>query len=383
MPYAARMIRSLRLPAVAVLTAALAAFAPAAAQAAKKHSRTPTKIGHVFVIVLENESADATFAPDSKAPYLAKTLRAKGVFVPNYYGTTHVSQGNYTAMISGQGPTTQIQVDCPTYAPFVSTGTGSDGQLLGSGCVYPSSVPTIAGQLKAKKLTWKGYMEDMGNNVARDGAATCAHPALGAADQTLKASVGDQYATRHNPFVYFQGITGSSDCAKNDVPLTRLTGDLKSIKKTANFNLISPNLCHDGHDEPCVNGEPGGLESMNTFLQAWVPKITSSAAYKKDGMLIVTFDEAEIFGTGADNTNIPNAPKYPNVTANSLTGGTGGGRVGAVILSKRTKPGTTTQKAYNHFSLLGSVEGIFGLKKLGYAAHASTPLFGKDIFSVK
>ncbi len=372
------MLRSLRLPVLAALITTTALLVPSVAVAKTK----VPPIGHVFVIVLENESAGSTFGPTSQAPYLAKTLKSKGVFVPNYYGVTHVSLGNYIAMISGQGSTPQTQVDCPVYAPFVSTGTGADGQALGAGCAYPASVPTVASQLKAKKLTWKGYMEDMGNNPARE-SATCAHPVLDAPDPTLRASVGDQYATRHNPFVYFTGITGSSDCAKNDVPLTKLAGDLKSIKKTGNFNLISPNLCHDGHDEPCVDGQPGGLVSANSFLQTWVPKITSSAAYKKDGMLIVTFDEAEAAGAEADSTGIPNSPTFPNVTANSLTGGAGGGRVGAVILSHHTKAGTTTQKNYNHFSLLGSVEGVFGLKKLGYAARSATPLFGKDIFSVK
>ena len=35
---------------------------------------TPS-VGHVFVIVLENEDAGTTFAPGSPVPYLATTLR--------------------------------------------------------------------------------------------------------------------------------------------------------------------------------------------------------------------------------------------------------------------------------------------------------------------
>ena len=58
----------------------------------------------MFVIVLENESAAVTFGPDSPAPYLAKTLTARGAFVPNYYGVGHASLDNYIAMISGQAP---------------------------------------------------------------------------------------------------------------------------------------------------------------------------------------------------------------------------------------------------------------------------------------
>ena len=47
---------------------------------------------------------------------------------------------------------------------------------MGHGCVYPAGVRTVADQLEAKGLTWKGYMEDMGNDPARDNGSTCAHP---------------------------------------------------------------------------------------------------------------------------------------------------------------------------------------------------------------
>jgi hypothetical protein len=40
----------------------------------------------------------------------------------------------------------------------------------------------------------------------------CRHPALGSVDDTKKAKVGDQYAARHNPFVYFHGIIDSPTC---------------------------------------------------------------------------------------------------------------------------------------------------------------------------
>ena len=52
---------------------------------------------------------------DSAAPYLARTLRAKGVLLTHYYGTAHHSLGNYLAQISGQGPDYATQHDCATY----------------------------------------------------------------------------------------------------------------------------------------------------------------------------------------------------------------------------------------------------------------------------
>ena len=79
-----------------------------------------------------------------------------------YYGTAHNSQPNYVAQISGQGPNLQMQADCQIYSQFVQLTTVAPGQAVGTGCVFPASVPSLPGQLTAAGLTWKGYMEDMG-----------------------------------------------------------------------------------------------------------------------------------------------------------------------------------------------------------------------------
>ena len=55
-------------------------------------------------------------------------------------------------------------------------------------------------------------MQDMGNDPARE-AATCGHPAVGSADGTQKATARDQYAARHDPFVYFHSIIDSPRAA--------------------------------------------------------------------------------------------------------------------------------------------------------------------------
>src|SRR5437764_1099564 len=83
-----------------------------------------------------------------------------GQVIANYYGITHESLGNYIAMASGQASNPQTQADCMFYSEFVPGTIGADEQAIGSGCVYPHPVTTIANQLEAKGLTWKGYMED-------------------------------------------------------------------------------------------------------------------------------------------------------------------------------------------------------------------------------
>jgi len=340
------------------------------------------KIGHVFVIVLENENADVTFGPDSPAPYLAEGLPARGVFLPNYYGVTHLSLGNYVAMVSGQGSNPQTQADCMVYSQFAGGAFGLDGQALGNGCVYPPTVKTIADQLTASGLTWMGYMEDMGNDTTRE-AALCGRPQLNTQDNTQNATPTDQYAARHNPFVYFHSIVDDPvSCEQHDVPLDRFETDIRSARTTANFSFITPNLCHDGHDTPCKNGEPGGLVSADTFLRRWVPIILKSPAYTRDGMLVVTFDEAEAQGSNQDASACCNQAQFPNTPNNGgPVPGMGGGRVGAVVLSRYSGPGTVSQTPYNHFSLLRTLESLFHLPYLGYANTPDPGTFGSDVFN--
>ena len=137
------------------------------------------KIGHVFVIVLENEGFNTTFGTAAQqnpaTQFLAQTLPSQGVLLSQYYGTGHVSLDNYIAMISGQSSTVQTHVDCTFYDDFKLTGVTPDGQAIGTGCVYPAQFKTLADQLTAARFTWKGYMEDMGLNPKRE-QTTCGQP---------------------------------------------------------------------------------------------------------------------------------------------------------------------------------------------------------------
>ncbi len=338
-------------------------------------------VRHVFVIVLENESYASTFGAPAADPYLAQTLPAKGALLTQYYGTGHESNDNYVSLVSGQGPNPENQADCQVYDDFAGTGpTTVDGQAVGQGCVYPQQVQTIGNQLTENGLTWKGYMEDMGNDPARE-AKTCGHPALNAEDTTQSPEPGDGYATRHDPFVYFHSIIDDpAYCAAHVVALPQATADFARTSTTPNLSFIVPNLCDDGHDYPCKNEPTPGasaLDDIDRFLSTWVPRITSSPAFKKDGLLVVTFDESE--GPQSDASACCGELPGPNTSLPGITG-LGGGRVGAVLLSPFIKPGTVSSTPYNHYSLLGSIENAFGLPRLGYAATTSAT-FGPDVYT--
>jgi hypothetical protein len=377
-------------------------------------------IKHVWVITLENKSFDTTWGAASQAKYLNQTLKPQGAFLSNYFGIGHVSQGNYIAMMSGQPLDLSTQGDCQKYTDFTQTGTVDNGIAVGDGCIYPAAVKTLPDQLTAKGLSWRGYMEDMGNTAGRE-ESKCGRPlvngqvVIGGTDGTQSATAADQYAARHNPFVYFHSLVDSGDCAKYVAPLTQLTADLAGTS-VPNFSFITPNLCNDAHDgdgtgaagKGCKDGTAGGLTSADAFLALWVPKIMASAAYKDGGLIIINFDEGDVpvtvstdatgktiytvTGTGDACCNQPLGPNVTrpysqtipvSATMNYVLNfvGTGGDRVGALLLSPYITAGTSSSVPYNHYSLLKSLEDMFSVGAyLGYAGQSGLAAFGKDVF---
>jgi len=349
-------------------------------------------VKHIFVIVLENESYSATFGDPAGYPYLAGTLVKRGALLPNYYATGHDSNDNYVSLVSGQPPNLSNQADCQSFTNFVSNSVLHNGVQTGIGCVYPAAIKTIGNQLTAKGITWKAYEQDMGNKPSRESAA-CGHPAINSPDHTEAAAPGDGYATRHDPFVYFHAVIDNrSYCDAHVVALGSPTGampsaslpgetglatDLKRAATTPAFSFITPNLCQDGHDYPCVNQQSGASvgADVDGFLRTWVPKITSSPAFKQGGLLEITFDEA----ADSDTSSCCGEAAGPGA-ANPGIAGPGGGRVGALLISPYIRAGTVSRRPYNHYSSLASWEQLLGLKRLAYAATVRST-FGADVFT--
>jgi hypothetical protein len=468
--------------AVCVGSFQLSASATAGEQEEIERAAVPAgAIEHVLVINMENEDFKKTFAPDSPAVYLNSTLLKQGQLIVNYFGTSHVSLGNYVSQVSGQGTNPSLNNDCldmrslskpPLVGGFTDVFPGTDstdqvrfpGQVVGSGCVFPAptssthGAQTIGDQLdrmhKRERedkdddrlaLNWRSYAEDMGDDPARDygvpdplGGTACAHPAIGGIDNSNSAAANDQYATRHNPFVYFHSVIDDAErCAKHVVPLGKLTvgtngapdqfrghlyNDLKHLETTPKFMFVTPNLCNDGHDANCVGPNVegtknaaglnvGGLVSADLWLKHWMPMIFASPAYRSGKMLVViTFDESGLVDSRAcekANQADCNSPTGPNVTnpgfspilalfglqktptANFVYAG--GGQVGAVMFNKRfIEPGSVnTTGSYNHFSALRSYQDILGITRggddgkghLGFAAMPGLKPFGKDVFN--
>jgi hypothetical protein len=220
-------------------------------------------------------------------------------------------------------------------------------------------------------LRWKGYLDDM--------ERSCQHPRRDSQDHTQQATPKHNYATRHNPFVYFRSIIGRpAYCKRHVVKLGALPRDLAHVRHTPNLVYITPDLCHDGHDAPCADGRPGGLKSVNSWMRTWVPRILHAPAFRRNGMLVITADESD--GPQADSSACCGEGASTNSPMPGIVG-PGGGRIGALVISRYVAPHTWSTTPYNHYSLLGSIEEVFGLHKLGYARADGVDTFGLDVYN--
>jgi hypothetical protein len=292
-------------------------------------SGTPVgAVKHVWLIILENKSYDATFSGLNQNSYLWKTLPSQGALLKNYYGTGHFSLDNYTSMVSGQGPAPADQNDCPVYADqhgsvvtgtetkdqstsdrgqFAETGApyanpvaggAQEGTHGGTGCVYPAAVPTLFNQLDAAGLPWKGYAQDLGNPDAT-GAAHAVNKCGGPGDPSGtgvanpgSANATDQYVPKHFPFPWFESLLSSpQDCSSSQIVNLDSSGaglvhDLQSEATTPAFSWITPDNCSDAHDAVCAgNNLSGAFDSsgqpnyMPSGLPAYQPEATQPTNY--------------------------------------------------------------------------------------------------------
>jgi hypothetical protein len=281
------------------------------------------RFGHVFVVIGEN--TERSEISTTSMPYLAGTLGPTAASLTNYDAVTHASLANYIAMTSGQYTSCQ-QDDKPP-----------------SEC--HQDVDNLFNELDAAGLTWRAWMQSM--------PAPCGLEDAGSAP--------NEYAVKHDPAVYYDGIEGaggqwsatqpSAGCLANVLPTgDGGTNDTSALDRAlasgdvGDLNLIVPNLCEDAHDN--CGGSPVALTQFDDFLAREVPKILASPAFGPRGVLIVTFDE----GT---------------------TDQGGGGNVGMYVRSPLVTPGTSDQPT-NHYSLLRTLEQGFGISTyLGGAASAA------------
>ncbi|KAG1449055.1 hypothetical protein G6F46_010987 [Rhizopus delemar] len=198
----------------------------------------------VVIIVFENQDYDVA----AKDKYLSTlTSKYKGMALTNYLATTHPSQPNYIAMISGS-----------------TKGTNEDDE---------SNInrKTIVDLLEAKGISWKTYQEDYPGNCNKK--------------MDIKG-----YARKHNPFISFKNIQSSKSRCANIVNSKQLDKDIKD-NSVPQFVFYTPNIDNDAHDTNMAYG--------SRWLKKFLSNRINKKAFNKNTMFVVTFDEDD----GASDNN--------------------------------------------------------------------------------
>jgi phosphatidylinositol-3-phosphatase len=256
---------------------------------------------HVAVVVLENAEYSDVIGSRA-APYINGLARRHGL-ATQMYGISHPSLPNYLALTGGS--TYGVTSDC------------TDCTVPGTG---------LAGQLNAKGISWKAYME----NLPR--------PCF------TGASAGD-YAKKHDPVVYYRRLAANRADCERVVPLDQLSAD-EHAHALPKFIWVTPNLCHDMHD--C------SLSTADSFLARLLPPLLARLGH--DGLLFLTWDE----GTTNDGCCRLAA----------------GGHVATILAGPGARIHARLRTPADHYSVLQTIEDLFGVSRLRGAACTCTPSLG-------
>ncbi len=349
------------LAAASLVAAVVVPIASAAAHSPSSGEHAAVK--RIFVIMLENHS-QSTVIGDPNAPFISGLADTYGE-ATNYYGVTHPSQPNYVATITGQLDINRMN-DIPS---------------------NHFDWPNLVDQLESHGRTWGAYMDSM--------------PTAGYTGFTAPDSVA-LYTNKHNPFVLMDDVLSSPARLAKIKPYTDLAKDLNS-SHAPDFVWISPNQCNDmhggvyveiaGHPEtPCPYGsavddefDAALKQKADSFVHGAVDTIRSSKAWTGNSAIFILTDESDFSGSAtdtdlwADVSGCCDSPGYGSAPglpegyilidngSHPWTGPFGGGLIPAIVVARNGVGGLKDATPYNHYSLLRTIEQVWGLGYLGYA----------------
>jgi phosphatidylinositol-3-phosphatase len=211
----------------------------------------------------------------------------------------------------------------PSLPNYLALTGGSTFGFAGSDCMTCSvSARNLVDELEAAGISWKAYMQDL--------PSVC----------SFKTSSGG-YIRRHDPFMYYRDIAHNRSRCRNIVPATELWRDL-TRHSLPRFIWLSPNVCDDMHSCSTYTGD--------LYLRKVIPRLLAQLG--PHGILFVTWDE------GTTNSACCKIAQ--------------GGHILALIAGPGARPGARSEVAYDHYSLLRTIEDLWDLPKLGYAACSCT-----------
>ncbi len=313
------------------------------------------RLDRVFIIVLENHSAKSVIG-DPNTPYISSLAQQYGD-ASNYYGVTHPSEPNYIAMTSGSNWYTNT--DNPANR-FDHT--------------------NIVDELEAHHISWAAYMDAM--------------PAGDQLADFWPSSTDPLYASKHDPFALYTDVRDDPARLADIKPYTDLASDLNR-PHAPRYVYIVPDQCNDmhggvydaiaGHPEtPCpyntVNDDPADIllkHNADVFVRGAVTTIMSSRAWTRHSAIFIVSDEGDYTGNAVNGgwdspagcCDSPVLPAGdPDISATWPGGIYGGALVPAIVVDPSGRRHFTSDVAYNHYSMLRTIEDDWGLPELGFTS---------------
>lgn len=220
----------------------------------------------------------------------------------------------------------------PSQPNYVALTAGTRAGVNGDGNVTVD-LKNIADLLDAKGKTWKAYAE--------------AYPGgcfLGRSSGT--------YVRKHVPFLSFRDITSDDARCARVVDASAFADDV-AAGTLPDYSFFVPDLNDDGHDTD--------VSTADGWLSRNIGPLLSNAAFMKGTLIVITFDENDFFVRKGDPAG------KVDVTGN---------RVYAALVGDMVAPGSTSNDAYDHYSLLRTIEDGLGLGTLGQNDARATPIAG-------
>ena len=330
------LVTRIGIPAAMILALAAALVVPQANLAhADGGNRSDLKnFQHVFIIMMENTGYKSLIG-NPHAPWINFAAATYGL-AKNYFGVTHPSQPNYIAATSGS-----------------TNGVLNDNDTT-------INVTNIVDQIEASGRTWKAYMQSLslcnGNLLAH--------------------ACGNQlYERKHDPFVSYQDVQNNPARMANIVDFSQFATNLAN-NTVPDYSWISPDQCHDMHGRAATPSDPCDFSQVqsliatgDTFLSTTVNAIMNSSAWNGNSVIFITWDESDFTGSGpfgfGDTSGCCDSPP-----------GDGGGHVVTLTISHSDHSARTSSVAYNHYSMLSTIEGGWKLGCLAFTCDTAnvTPM---------
>lgn len=280
------------------------------------------KVDRLIVIVLENQEATSILSrkqSESKTPRLWKLAQQQRI-ATNYFGVTHPSEPNYISMIAGD----DFGWDSDAGSCFT--------KKIKVSC-HKTSAPNIVDDFEAKHISWMALMQGMPS------------PGYLGGDYFFNTT----YAEKHNPFIFFSNITANPQRMSHIRPLgmpDTILPILADAKNAPRFLFIVPDMCHDMHGTPRCFGKGKLYAASDAYVSDLIRTIMSAPAFTDGSAIILTWDEGD---TKSACCGLPQ----------------GGGRVATIVFKKHASS-FRSQTPYNHYSLLATIETLWGLRLLGH-----------------